>query len=138
MLSQRLEAPEVSESPMEAKKKRVLVIDDEMDLVELLMIRLRSTGFNSDFALDGRTGLEKVRQFKPDVILLDILLPGMNGWEVFEKLRNDPVTKSIPVVIITALQSNEVEDKAIQEGAQRVVLKPYNEKELVQLLAQLA
>ena len=85
-------------------KKRILIVDDEIDIVETIQFMLESQAFECLAAYDGEDALLKARTENPDLILLDIMLPKMNGFEVCEKLKSDKCTKSIPVLMITALK----------------------------------
>ena len=114
---------------------KVLIIDDEKDLVELLAFRLRSSGrFEVETAYDGDAGLDKVDSFVPDIVLLDLLMPTMDGWEVCRLLRSSPETKSLPVVMMTAVRSSVAEEQAERLGIRRVVFKPFDDRKLVGLL----
>ncbi len=117
---------------------KVLIIDDEKDLLELLSFRFQTQGrFSVETASDGVEGLAKVKSFKPDVVLLDLLMPEMDGWEVCRRLREDPATKALPIVIMTAARSPEVEARA-HAAFHRIVFKPFNEKALLKMLADAA
>ncbi len=116
---------------MTRSQKKILVIDDEGELIDVLSTRLKSEGFEVDSALDGLTGIEKVYSFKPDVILLDISMPGISGWEVCERLRADPRTKNVKIFIITGTRDLKQTKKA---GADRVILKPLNFDEVLSAL----
>lgn len=113
--------------------KKILIIDDEEDLIEMVTMRLHKAGFEVDAAKDGPTGIAKVKAFKPDIILLDINMPDMDGWEVCTKLRNDPETKDVFIVVLTATRNFQ---KAKQLNVNRVVLKPFNYDEILNILKQ--
>lgn len=113
--------------------KKVLIIDDEDELNEMVTLRLQKVGFEVDSATDGSSGLQKVKSFKPDVVLLDINMPGMDGWEVCERLRSDPETKDLFIVVLTATRNFQ---KAKQLNVNRVVLKPFNYDEILNILKQ--
>jgi len=119
-------------------KRKVLIIDDEGDLVEMLLLRLEMNGFLVDVALDGQVGVAKARSFQPDLILLDIVMPVMDGWEVCRQLRADPKTKDLRIVVMTAGQRPDLQEKADQYGVDRVLIKPYSEKDLIALLADVS
>lgn len=82
--------------------KRIVCIEDEPEMIELIRLILERRGFVVEGAEGGRAGLEAVRQTPPDLILLDLMMPDMDGWDVYQQLRSDPVTSSIPVIIVTA------------------------------------
>ena len=122
---------------MANSKKKILIIDDEGDLVRLLALRLQKFGFLVDVALDGEQGLEQIRSFRPDLILLDVALPRMGGWEVCEKLRTDAATKKTPIIVITAKPIKNLETKARSLGVDRVLTKPFDSAELVRTIKSL-
>ncbi|MBC7812267.1 MAG: response regulator transcription factor [Burkholderiales bacterium] len=103
---------------------KVLIIEDELTLVEKLANNLRSEGFDVETAMDGEVGLEKVRSLLPDLIVLDIMLPGLDGLSICRIVRRDVTTQHIPIIMLTA-RSTEV-DKIIglESGADDYVVKP--------------
>jgi len=111
--------------------KKVLIIDDEDELNEIVTMRLTKAGYEVVSATDGSSGIEKVKSFGPDIVLLDINMPGMDGWEVCEKLRADPATKDVSIVVLTATRNFQ---KAKDMNVQRVVLKPFNYDEILSIL----
>ncbi|NNN06672.1 MAG: response regulator [Elusimicrobia bacterium] len=117
------------------KNKRVLIVDDERDLTGALALRLSAGwGFIVAVAHDGAEGLRKAAVFRPDIILLDIAMPGIDGWEMCRRLRDDPNTRNIPLIIMTAWPEKGYEQRASQEGAIKVVLKPIDDQALLVLL----
>jgi CheY-like chemotaxis protein len=82
--------------------KRVLVVDDELDIANLEKVSLTGAGFDVSIAHDGPEALEMVASERPDVIVLDVMMPGMTGWEVAHRLREDPETRDIPILMLTA------------------------------------
>ena len=125
------------ETSTQRRPIRLLIIDDERDLVEILSLRFAATGaFSVETAPDGRVGLGKVKTFRPDLILLDILMPNMDGWEFCRKLREDPATRSLPVVVMTAVQGLETEALARAAGIHRVLMKPFVDRDIVSLLLE--
>ena len=109
---------------------RVLVIDDEAPIRLLCRVNLEAEGMEVLEASDGPTGLEKARNDEPDVILLDVMMPGLDGWQVAEELLDSDVTSSIPIVFLTARA--EVRDRArgLDLGGIDYVTKPFNPVEL--------
>lgn len=105
---------------------RILVVDDERDLAELLSYNLRKRGFDVSVALDGREALHKASQQKPDIMLLDVMLPGLSGIEVAERLREDPSTADIPIVMLTARTSEHDELSGLSVGADDYISKPFS------------
>lgn len=106
-------------------KKKVLIIDDEKDILELVSIILSESDISVYRAEDGLSGLEIAREEKPDLILLDIMMPEIDGWEVLKMLKIDEQTKDIPVAMLTC--KTETRDKVlgIQEGAIDYITKPF-------------
>jgi len=116
---------------------RVLVIDDEPPIRLLCRVNLEADGMQVLEASDGPTGLEKARNEEPDVILLDVMMPGLDGWQVAEELLDDRRTSSIPIVFLTARA--EVRDRArgLDLGGIDYVTKPFNPIELAPQVREL-
>src|SRR6476620_10356221 len=116
---------------------KVLVIDDEAPIRLLCRVNLEAEEIDVLEAADGPSGLEKARAELPDVILLDVMMPGLDGWRVAEELLDDPRTESIPIVFLTA--SAELRDRArgIDLGGIDYVTKPFNPVELAPLVRDL-
>jgi DNA-binding response OmpR family regulator len=109
----------------------VLVVDDDPDVCDLVTYKLEQSGFEVRRAADGDGALREVSRRVPDLVLLDIMMPGISGLEVLERWRADPVTAGIPVVMLTAkAQENDVE-RGFQLGADDYVVKPFSPRELV-------
>jgi two-component system alkaline phosphatase synthesis response regulator PhoP len=116
---------------------RVLVIDDEAPIRLLCRVNLEAERMEVLEAGDGPTGLEKARNEEPDVVLLDVMMPGLDGWQVAEELLSDERTRSIPIVFLTARA--EVRDRArgLDLGGIDYVTKPFNPTELAPLIREL-
>lgn len=112
-------------------KKRVLFIEDEPDQRLILAMRLKKDGFTVLEAEDGLKGLEMAVKERPDLILLDIVMPGIDGLEVTRRLRKNPVTKKIPIVAATAAGLDDVEHKCFIAGVDECIRKPYDSAELL-------
>jgi len=105
---------------------KVLLIDDEPLLLRMYEKKLKLEGFEVETASSGQKGLEKVKTFQPHLILLDILMPGMDGFQVMETLKADPQTKKIPVVFLTNLSRDEGDvNKGLEMGAVAYFVKAY-------------
>ena len=113
---------------------KILLVDDEEDLSLLLAKRLEHHGFVVEMAVDGLDCLEKIVNFYPDIILLDIVMPRMDGWEVCKKLRSQPTTKNIPIVFFSALIEPYLQDKVKNAGGNALVQKPFNIESLLQII----
>lgn len=116
------------------KKTRILVIDDEVLLVKSTCLVLNVSGFETEGALDGTEGIRKAQSTVPDLILLDVMMPGMDGWSVLEKLKADETTKHIPVIIFTAKEYSDGKSLAQSKGAADFVAKPFEVQELTALI----
>lgn len=112
-------------------KPRILLIEDERDIQEMLQYNLEREGFELSSSLEGVTGLDMARKLRPDLILLDVMIPGIGGKEVCKRLKADAFTESIPIIFLTA-RSEEV-DKMIgfELGADDYVTKPFSLRELI-------
>jgi putative two-component system response regulator len=113
------------------KKPRVLIVDDNPTNVELLHAYLKPHGYDLDKAFDGEDALKKIEATPPDLILLDLMMPRLSGYEVCQKIKTDPKTQLIPVIVITALKELHDKIKAIEMGADDFLMKPFNKVELL-------
>ena len=118
-------------SPNMKMGKKILVIDDEPLVVEVLKIRLRMNNYQVITACDGVEGVERALREKPDLIILDIVMPGLDGYQVCQKLKEDGKTKTIPVIILTALGQSAERKKGFSFGAYDYIFKPYDDEELL-------
>jgi DNA-binding response OmpR family regulator len=116
---------------------RVLVIDDEAPIRLLCRVNLEAEGMDVLEAADGPSGLEKARAETPDVVLLDVMMPGLDGWRVAEELLDDPRTESIPIVFLTARAELRDRARGIDLGGVDYVTKPFNPVELAPLVRDL-
>jgi two-component system phosphate regulon response regulator PhoB len=116
-------------------RKRIILIEDERDMAELVAMRLKREHYEVETAHDGREGLDRIRRQPPDLVLLDIMLPGMSGTEVLRELRNDPRTASLPVVMMTARTEDGDVVAGLQLGADDYVTKPFSMSVLVARVA---
>jgi two-component system, OmpR family, alkaline phosphatase synthesis response regulator PhoP len=111
-------------------RNRVLVIDDEKDLIELVRYNLEKEGFLVRSAMDGESGLAIARHENPDIILIDLMLPGIDGLEVCRALRSDGRTAGIPVIMLTARSEETDRVLGLELGADDYVTKPFSPREL--------
>lgn len=114
-----------------ARRKKVLVVDDERDLVELIGMNLQRNGYEVVSAHDGGTGLELARKQKPDIMILDVMMPGMSGRDVTMALKQDPDTASIPILMLTAKTEETDIIVGLSMGADDYVTKPFSMKVLM-------
>jgi two-component system cell cycle response regulator len=112
-------------------KNKILIVDDQPLNVKLLTAKLSNENFKLFEAQSGEEALEKASSFSPDLILLDIMMPGMDGYEVTRRLKADPGTRDIPVILITALDGSEDKAKGMEAGAEEFINKPVNTSELL-------
>jgi two-component system, OmpR family, alkaline phosphatase synthesis response regulator PhoP len=118
-------------------KSKILVVDDEPDIVETLAFMLQARNFDVITASGGLEGLAKVRSEHPDLTLLDIMMPGMDGYDVCIKLKKDKDTQNMPVIMLTAKGENEAVIRAHKSGADDYIVKPFNLPTLVSKLNRL-
>ena len=111
------------------EKKRVLIVDDEKNIVNILKFNLQKEGYDTLEAYDGEAGLQLALQENPDLILLDVMLPKMIGWDVCKKLRE--TGSSIPVIILTAREEEEDKVLGLEIGADDYITKPFSTRELM-------
>ena len=116
---------------------RVLVVDDEAPIRLLCRVNLEAEKMEVLEAGDGPTGLEMARKERPDVILLDVMMPGLDGWRVAEELLEDPATSSIPIVFLTARAELRDRARGLDLGGLDYVTKPFNPVELAPLIQDL-
>jgi DNA-binding response OmpR family regulator len=116
---------------------RVLVIDDEAPIRLLCRVNLEAAGMEVREAGDGLAGLEAAREEPPDVILLDVMMPGMDGWQVLEALFEDPRTQDIPIVFLTARAELRDQARGLELGGVDYVTKPFNPIDLAPLVENL-
>ncbi|MBI5468252.1 MAG: response regulator [Deltaproteobacteria bacterium] len=111
------------------RKEKVLIVEDELDLLDLVDFNLTRKGFVTAGALDGAEAMEKIESFGPDLVVLDLMLPKVDGWEICRGLKSR--NKDIPVIMLTAKSMPEDKVKGLECGADDYITKPFNIKELV-------
>lgn len=111
--------------------EKVLVVDDEKHIVKLLEVNLEKAGYKVICAYNGYEALEKIKEDMPNVIILDIMMPEMDGIEVLKKIRENPQTKRLPVIMLTAKSSDEDIFLGWKEGADSYLTKPFEPAEVV-------
>ncbi|HUI46873.1 MAG TPA: response regulator [Nitrospirota bacterium] len=111
-------------------KERILIVDDEQDVVDLLRYNLEKADYETVVALNGHQAIEAVRLDAPDVVLLDIMLPDISGWEICKTLRDSSLGKFLPIIMLTALSDEEARIKGLTLGANDYLAKPFSLREL--------
>ena len=118
-------------------KPKVLVIDDEYPCVLLIETNLKLSGYEVSSAINGSQGLEKAKSEQPNLIILDVNLPDIKGWEVYETLKQQTETKHIPVIFVTGYAQDTAIIKGLDMGAVKYVTKPFDPVELVKTVKEL-
>ncbi len=116
--------------------KKILIVDDEADIQKLVGLRLRKAGYDVEVATTGLAAIEAVRDQKPDLILLDLRLPGIDGFKVCRQIKEDPALKKIPVIIFTAIHPETVPQQIRQCRADDFILKPFQSEDLLEKIRQ--
>jgi two-component system phosphate regulon response regulator PhoB len=112
-------------------KGKILIVDDEPDALELIEVNLKAAGFEVMVADDGHEAMQKIRANSPDLILLDVMLPEMDGLEVCKTLRRDPATARIPIIMLTARAAEMDRVLGLELGADDYITKPFSPRELI-------
>ena len=112
-------------------KEKILIVDDEKDIVKLLEYNLKKEGFRTVTAYDGNEALEKAGREHPDLILLDVMLPEVDGLEVCKQIKKDPATRTVPVIMLTARSQETDKVIGLELGADDYVTKPFGVRELL-------
>ena len=110
---------------------KILIVDDEPDIVELVAYNLRREGFDVSPAFDGEEALARIRKEKFDFVILDLMLPGIKGMEICRIMRNDPRTKNIPIIMLTAKGEEVDKILGLEMGADDYMTKPFSPRELL-------
>jgi len=117
---------------------KVLVCDDERHIVRLIQVNLERQGYNVVTAFDGKEGLEKIRSEKPNLVVLDVMMPYMDGFEVLKTIRREPDTENLPVIMLTAKAQDKDVFEGYHYGADMYLTKPFNPMELVTFVKRIA
>ena len=111
--------------------QRILIVEDEVDIADLIKFNLQRAGYEVHLAHDGISGTEVALRVRPDLLVLDLMLPGRDGYSVFREVRRDARTSHIPVIILTAKAQTEDRIHGLEVGADDYLTKPFSPKELV-------
>jgi DNA-binding response OmpR family regulator len=115
-------------------ERTVLIIEDEKLIIVSTQMVLEAAGFRVEAAVNGDEGVQKARSSRPDLILLDIMMPGIDGWETLTRLKRDPETSGIPVIVFTAREHSRGHQKSTEMGAADYFRKPFEPDELIELV----
>ena len=110
---------------------RILLVDDEPDILEALRVRILSAGFDCQTARNGREGLELVARWHPDLVIADLLMPEVNGYELVKQLKANPATAAIPIIVVTAVPEYSRQQRAQDLAGARVLSKPFDSRTLL-------
>ena len=115
-------------------QRTVLIIEDEKLIIVSTQMVLEAAGFRVESATNGEDGIAKAKSHAPDLVLLDIMMPGIDGWETLTRLKRDAATANIPVVIFTAREHSRGHQKSAEMGAADYFRKPFEPDELIELV----
>jgi CheY-like chemotaxis protein len=115
-------------------KKTILIVDDEVQFSEVLQMRLEANRYTVHTAASGEEGIQKAASLQPGLILLDVMMPGIDGYETLRRLRQDTKTRQIPVVMLTAKGESKSIFRAQELGASDYIIKPCPSEELLQMV----
>ena len=118
-------------------KKKIMIVDDEIEFVEMITMRFRASGYEVMASHDGEGVIEKIRTEKPDLVLLDIMLPNVDGYIICSAIKKDAEFKKIPVILLTAKDTTSEADKLQEAGADYCMIKPFEPKELLDKIREL-
>ncbi|MGA9451890.1 MAG: response regulator [Verrucomicrobiia bacterium] len=118
-------------------RRKILVVEDDPDQLEVIRLSLKAAGFAIGTAANGTEALVKTRSISPDLVVLDLMLPGLNGFDVCESLRRDPATASVPIIILTGMCSQFGRFAGLESGADDFILKPFDPQQLVSKVEKL-
>jgi len=116
---------------------KILIIDDEVQLIQMVQIRLEANGYDIVAAYAGEEGIEKVKSENPDLIILDIMMPKMDGFEVCKILKNDPQYSKIPIIFLSAKTQEEAMEIGKEKGADAFLKKPFETPDLLAKIEEL-
>lgn len=120
-----------------ADRKEILIIDDEKDMVEMLKVRLEDAGYGVAMAFDGQAGLNKARNQKPDLIILDVMMPKLDGYHVSRILKFDEEFKGIPIIMLTGRGQEQDRATGKYVRADEYLVKPFENRELLEKIKRL-
>jgi DNA-binding response OmpR family regulator len=110
--------------------RKILAVDDEASIRKLVTVTLENRGFIVDTAVDGQEALDKIALERPDLVVLDVMMPRLNGWDVRNRLRDDPKTADLPILILSAVGEFEAQLSGMESASDDYVTKPFRPQEL--------
>lgn len=110
---------------MEGKTSKILIIDDDPFILDMYVLKFKERGFDIAIAHDGKEGLKKAREFRPDAILLDVVMPAPDGFDVLQELKQSPETKDAKIVLLTNLGQKEEVERGTRLGADDYIIKAH-------------
>lgn len=120
-----------------ARKRRILAVDDERHIVRLIQVNLERAGYDVATAFDGPEALKKVEAEKPDLVVLDVMMPKMDGFEVLKRLQANPETRDIPIIMLTAKAQDVDVFRGWASGVSAYLTKPFNPLELITFIKRI-
>ncbi|WP_243374454.1 response regulator [Geotalea sp. SG265] len=117
--------------------KKILIVEDEESLLKLESILLSSKGYAVVGVMDGNAALQEVKSNRPDLVVLDVMLPEMDGFEVCRRIKENPETSGIPIVMLTAKKSNNDVERGKQAGAEAYITKPFRSAKVIEVIESL-
>ncbi len=117
--------------------KSILIVDDEQNIVISLEYVMKNAGFNVAVAYDGEEALEKVKENVPDLVILDVMMPKLDGFEVCKKIRENPAWKSVRIVMLTAKGRDSEREKGLSFGADDYLTKPFSTRDILQRVKEI-
>lgn len=121
---------------MAGQKPSILIVDDDPVIRRLLQVNFRLEGYEVETAALGQESIELARSSRPDVIVLDVMMPGMDGWEVCRKMREEPSLADVPIVFLSAKSQDQNREDSAELGIAAYVTKPFDPSELVTIVEQ--
>jgi DNA-binding response OmpR family regulator len=122
---------------MVTKRNRILIVEDEESLLKLESILLTSKGYKVTAVTEGHAALKEFYRERPDLVILDVMLPGMDGYEVCRKIKEDPANSFIPIIMLTARKNTKDMERGLQAGAAAYITKPFKSAHLVGTIERL-
>ena len=119
------------------EQRKILIVEDEVSLLKLESILLTTRGYKVSGVTDGLKALEEIKNDIPDLVLLDIMIPGIDGFEVCRRIKADPVTADLPVVMLTAKKSSADQARGVAAGADAYITKPFKSAKIIEVVEEL-